>query len=358
MNSQATTAPVSARVASQYSRWPSARSGSSSCCTMSAVASVSSAGTPQPVVHWTQNGIALTTLRAAHSTASEPSATGSRITAIDRKRDSASPGAFEAATATSNARTFSGTSTRSTMPMLQVSGMTGAGAPSVWRRALAAAAAALSAAAVPAAGAPHCHRRPAPGTPTYTARLLVRSAPSTGEYDRSVRQEIRGVVGALLRAGGGVGQTLHRVGGLRPAAGAVRHRGLAGPRRDAQRAAASCRRPTSRPSARGMAQIAGEIAVVHFAWSLDLEDVHLNIEKRLTDLVGDAGKRLHTGPLAQRPGRHRHPPVAARGDRRHPRPARRAAARAARPGRARTPTRSCPASRTCRSPSRSPSATT
>jgi hypothetical protein len=32
-----------------------------------------------------------------------------------------------------------------------------------------------------------------------------------------------------------------------------------------------------------------------FVWSLDLEDVHLNIEKRLTALVGDAGKRLHTG---------------------------------------------------------------
>lgn len=30
-----------------------------------------------------------------------------------------------------------------------------------------------------------------------------------------------------------------------------------------------------------------------FVWSLDLEDVHLNIEKRLTTLVGDAGKRLH-----------------------------------------------------------------
>ena len=30
-------------------------------------------------------------------------------------------------------------------------------------------------------------------------------------------------------------------------------------------------------------------------WSIDLEDVHLNIEKRLTDLVGEAGKRLHTG---------------------------------------------------------------
>ncbi len=46
---------------------------------------------------------------------------------------------------------------------------------------------------------------------------------------------------------------------------------------------------------RGMAQIAGEIERGEFAWSLDAEDVHLNIEKRLTALVGDAGKRLHTG---------------------------------------------------------------
>ena len=30
-------------------------------------------------------------------------------------------------------------------------------------------------------------------------------------------------------------------------------------------------------------------------WKLDLEDVHLNIEARLTQLIGDAGKRLHTG---------------------------------------------------------------
>ena len=47
--------------------------------------------------------------------------------------------------------------------------------------------------------------------------------------------------------------------------------------------------------ARGMAQIKGEIEAGSFEWLLDLEDVHLNIEKRLTELVGDAGKRLHTG---------------------------------------------------------------
>ncbi|MDO8653150.1 MAG: argininosuccinate lyase [Undibacterium sp.] len=46
---------------------------------------------------------------------------------------------------------------------------------------------------------------------------------------------------------------------------------------------------------RGMTQIQSEIEAGKFEWLLDLEDVHLNIEKRLTELVGDAGKRLHTG---------------------------------------------------------------
>ena len=46
---------------------------------------------------------------------------------------------------------------------------------------------------------------------------------------------------------------------------------------------------------RGMAQIRAEIEGGQFEWKLELEDVHLNIERRLTELVGDAGKRLHTG---------------------------------------------------------------
>jgi argininosuccinate lyase len=46
---------------------------------------------------------------------------------------------------------------------------------------------------------------------------------------------------------------------------------------------------------RGMAQIKDDIAAGRFEWKLELEDVHLNIEARLTQLVGDAGKRLHTG---------------------------------------------------------------
>ncbi len=45
---------------------------------------------------------------------------------------------------------------------------------------------------------------------------------------------------------------------------------------------------------RGLARISKEIESGRFRWSLEAEDVHLNIERRLTALVGDAGKRLHT----------------------------------------------------------------
>ena len=46
---------------------------------------------------------------------------------------------------------------------------------------------------------------------------------------------------------------------------------------------------------KGLNEILQEIEQGQFEWLLDLEDVHLNIEKRLTDKIGDAGKRLHTG---------------------------------------------------------------
>ena len=45
----------------------------------------------------------------------------------------------------------------------------------------------------------------------------------------------------------------------------------------------------------GLLDIKEEINAGKFDWQLNLEDVHLNIEKRLTDKIGDAGKRLHTG---------------------------------------------------------------
>jgi argininosuccinate lyase len=44
----------------------------------------------------------------------------------------------------------------------------------------------------------------------------------------------------------------------------------------------------------GLNQIRKEIRNNQFIWLQALEDVHLNIEKRLTNLIGDAGKRLHT----------------------------------------------------------------
>lgn len=45
---------------------------------------------------------------------------------------------------------------------------------------------------------------------------------------------------------------------------------------------------------KGLRQIQKEIHNGTFDWRLELEDVHLNIEKRLITLIGDAGKRLHT----------------------------------------------------------------
>jgi argininosuccinate lyase len=45
---------------------------------------------------------------------------------------------------------------------------------------------------------------------------------------------------------------------------------------------------------RGLSRIAREIEARRFRWSLEAEDVHLNIERRLIDIAGNAGKRLHT----------------------------------------------------------------
>ena len=45
----------------------------------------------------------------------------------------------------------------------------------------------------------------------------------------------------------------------------------------------------------GLNQISDEINAGEFEWSVALEDVHMNIESRLTAICGDAGKKLHTG---------------------------------------------------------------
>ena len=46
---------------------------------------------------------------------------------------------------------------------------------------------------------------------------------------------------------------------------------------------------------KGLDQVEQEIEAGEFEWSVALEDVHMNIEARLTAIIGDAGKRLHTG---------------------------------------------------------------
>ena len=51
---------------------------------------------------------------------------------------------------------------------------------------------------------------------------------------------------------------------------------------------------------RGMKQISEEIAGGKFEWQLALEDVHLNIEARLTSLIGDAGVSTPDAPVTTR----------------------------------------------------------
>lgn len=45
----------------------------------------------------------------------------------------------------------------------------------------------------------------------------------------------------------------------------------------------------------GLNQVHEEIEAGEFNWSVSLEDVHMNVESRLTALIGDTGKKLHTG---------------------------------------------------------------
>jgi argininosuccinate lyase len=45
---------------------------------------------------------------------------------------------------------------------------------------------------------------------------------------------------------------------------------------------------------KGLEQIAAEMRDGSFEWKKELEDVHMNVESRLTALIGDSGKKLHT----------------------------------------------------------------
>ena len=60
------------------------------------------------------------------------------------------------------------------------------------------------------------------------------------------------------------------------------------------RAARILTAPALKAIEHGLSRISGEIETGRFRWSLAAEDVHVNIERRLIALVGEAGKRLHT----------------------------------------------------------------
>ena len=45
----------------------------------------------------------------------------------------------------------------------------------------------------------------------------------------------------------------------------------------------------------GLERIQSQIEAGDFDWSVELEDVHMNVESALTEAIGDAGKKLHTG---------------------------------------------------------------
>ena len=85
-------------------------------------------------------------------------------------------------------------------------------------------------------------------------------------------------------------------------------------------------------------QTGEELADGSFVFAPSDEDIHTAIERRVTELAGDAGAKLHTGAVAQRPGRDRAPsvrPARGRRRRRARAPAPRGAARVRADGRGR-----------------------
>ena len=86
-----------------------------------------------------------------------------------------------------------------------------------------------------------------------------------------------------------------RLDRLRPAScGGRTSAGSLGACRDAGEGGDHRRHKMSRPSAAGLAAIAHEIETGRFPFDAALEDIHMNIEARLTERIGEAGRRLHT----------------------------------------------------------------
>ncbi len=188
--------------------------------------------------------------------------------------------------------------------------------------------------------------------------MSAAKAPPTPSLPAPTRlRRRRRLVRAVQRAGGRPGEALHRVGRLRPAACGSRHRGLARPRAHAgvhrDHHGRGSGRHRTRDGADPRRDRARRICLVARPGGRPPQ------HRKAPDGPGRRRRQAAAHrPLAQRPGGDRHAPVAARRHRRAGRANRRAAPRAARPGRNVTPRRSCRDSRTCRSRSRSRSATT
>ena len=90
---------------------------------------------------------------------------------------------------------------------------------------------------------------------------------------------------------------------VRPAPRGRRPRGLGGTRRAASSGRACSPARSGTPSSARSSRSREELAAESFDFAPGDEDVHTAIERRVTELAGDTGARLHTGPQPQRPGR-------------------------------------------------------
>ena len=99
----------------------------------------------------------------------------------------------------------------------------------------------------------------------------------------------------LRRRSGRRAPRVHREPVVRPAARARRHRGLARARRRCSRASGCS--PTTRATQvlAALDRVEGELAEGTFEFAPTDEDIHTAIERRVTELAGDAGAKLHTG---------------------------------------------------------------
>ena len=155
-------------------------------------------------------------------------------------------------------------------------------------------------------------------------------------------------------------QALERVARLRPAPVAPRRRPVARPRAHARRAGDHRRATTATRCSPALDAVEAELRDGHASRSrADDEDIHMAIERRVTELAGPGRRQAAHRALAQRPGRHRRRALHARGGR-APAPRRSTAlmARARSTPPSATSTGRCPATRTCSAPSPSTSPTT